>query len=288
MEKLVSKIETTLTDHAAHHDRMAERVAAKAERHQDAARKMAERAEQLERMAGEISALDVWTRRRPEVRRPRFTRDQLAAVAVRIADEEGFEALSMRHLAREVGAGTMTLYHYVKTKDELLALVMDTLMGEVVLGPDDEMPEGWRDALTLIAQRTRASLMRHPWWVDITDEPYFGPNLLLHVDQTMQAVSSLDLSLAEKLEITSVVDEYVFGYCMQDRIGPGELGGPPAALVAYMEELIDTGNYPQLAALGAELGREQLWIEMAGSMQGEGRFERNLDRLLDGIEANLP
>lgn len=287
VERIVAKVESTLTNHAAHHERIAEKVAAKAERQQDAARKMAERAEQLERMAGQLGTLDIWTRRKPEARRPRFTREEIAVTAVRIADEEGFAALSMRHLASELGAGTMTLYHYVKTKDELLALVMDTLMGEVVLGADDVMPDGWRDALTLIAQRTRAALVRHPWWIEIVDEPHLGPNMLLHLDQTVEAVSSLDLPLAEKIEITSVVDEYVFGYCVQDRNRPSDFEEPPEELVSYVEELVDTGSYPQLAALMEEFGSEQVWVEMAGSMQREGRFERNLNRILDGIEANL-
>ena len=51
---------------------------------------------------------------------------------MRIADAEGIDALSMRRLAAELDAGTMTLYHYVHTKDELLALVTDAVMGEVV------------------------------------------------------------------------------------------------------------------------------------------------------------
>ena len=58
---------------------------------------------------------------------------QIAAAAVRIADAEGFEAVSMRRLAAELDAGTMTLYHYVRTKDELLALVTDAVMARAVV-----------------------------------------------------------------------------------------------------------------------------------------------------------
>ena len=47
----------------------------------------------------------------------------------------------MRRLATELDAATMTLYHYVRTKDELLALLMDAIMGEVVLPPGQPMPE---------------------------------------------------------------------------------------------------------------------------------------------------
>ena len=44
--------------------------------------------------------------------------------------------MSMRRLAAELDAGTMTLYHYVRTKDELLTLVVDAVMGEVVRAAD--------------------------------------------------------------------------------------------------------------------------------------------------------
>ena len=73
----------------------------------------------------------VWTRTEPTGRQPRFTRDQIAAAAIRIADAEGADALSMRRIASELDAGTMTLYHYIRTKDELLALVGDAIMGEM-------------------------------------------------------------------------------------------------------------------------------------------------------------
>lgn len=299
VERLVAKIETSLTDHAAHHERMAERVASKAdqiaskadriaskaERQQEQARRMVDRAEQLERIADRVSAFDIWTRSKPQSRQPRFTQDQLASTALRIADEEGFDALSMRRLASELGAGTMTLYHYVKTKDELLALVMDTVMGEVVLGPDDLMPDDWRQALALLAHRTRDALRRHPWWMEIMDDPPFGPNVVRHFDQTLQALRSLDLPLAEKLEIASVVDDFVFGHCMQDRTTGS--GGPSRDdLQAYIDTLLDE-DYPELARYIAELGSDGLWEAVADSPGRDALFERNLQRILDGVEANL-
>src|SRR4051812_43136392 len=91
--------------------------------------KAAQRAHAFERAVQELSALDLWTRPSPSARRPRFTRDEIAATAMRIADTEGFAAVSMRRIASELDSGTMTLYHYVRTKDELLTLIVDTIMG---------------------------------------------------------------------------------------------------------------------------------------------------------------
>jgi len=246
----------------------------------------------LERLAAHLDALEVWTRSAGAGRRPRFTRDEIAAAAVRLADAEGFDALSMRRLASEVGAGTMTLYHYVRTKDELLTLVSDAVMGELLIPDDEPIPDDWRAALVLIAERTRQCLQRHPWIFDVVDDPAIGPNAVRHFDQSMQAVASLDLTLAERLDVVGLIDEYVFGYCFHERnnLRPEHPAGEDytGGVVRYMEELLRSGDYPELSKLAEEVGLgEALQVAEAHSRDPE-RFRRNLDRLLDGIEHDLP
>jgi AcrR family transcriptional regulator len=244
----------------------------------------------LERLANHLDALEVWTRGSGGSRRPRFSRDEIAAAAVHIADEEGFEALSMRRLAAELGAGTMTLYHYIRTKDELLTLVNDALMGELVVPAEMGIPADWRAALTLIADRTRSCLMAHPWMFDISDDPQIGPNALRHFDQSMQAVASLGLPLAERLDIVTVIDEYVFGHCLHERNNlhdDEDDGIYSEGMVRYMEDLIATGDYPQLSQIADEVGlAESLKIADANARDPR-RFQRNLEAVLDGIEASL-
>src|SRR5690242_11749769 len=113
-------------------------------------------------MASGEDATLIWTRPEPGARRPKFTREQIAAAALAIADTEGFAAVSMRRIAGELGAGTMTLYYYVRTKDELIALMDDAIMAEVLI-PTEAFPTHWYDALTAIALRTWDVLVRHPW-----------------------------------------------------------------------------------------------------------------------------
>ena len=111
----------------------------------------------------------------------------------------------------------MTLYHYVWTKDELLSLVVDSVMGEVAFPDNSTLPKGWREAITLIAGRSRDALLRHPWMLDIAEDTAFGPNGVRHFDQTLEALSSLSADLPLKLDIAMLVDEYVFGYCLHSR-----------------------------------------------------------------------
>ena len=224
-----------------------------------------------------------WTRPEPGARRTKFTRDEIAAAAVKIADEEGFDALSMRRLALELDAGTMTLYHYVRTKDELLAIVNDSVMGELIV-PDGELPTDWRDAISVIAHRSREVLRRHPWTLDIRDDPAPGPNGVRHFDQSMQAVMSLGITLAERFDLITAVDEYVFGFCMNERNnfmdGDTSLG---ADVKDYMAGLVASGDYPALAAIEAEYGIDGAFAELARQALDPERFTRNLNRLLDGF-----
>lgn len=269
-------------------DLVVEKLAEKAAHKNRARAKSRLQAEALDLLADRVSALDLWTRVPPSGRRPRLSRDDLAAAAVRIADAEGMDALSMRRLAAELDVATMSLYHYVRTKDELLTVVMDAVMGEVVVPEDVAIPRDWRKALSLIAARTKATMQRHPWILDIADDPPIGPNSVRHFDQSLQAVAWLDLPLAERIDIVAMVDEYVFGYCLARRRSVHANDGAEADdMVNYVSVLIETGAYPQLAKLAQEAGLEALWKDVWDAMSDDTRFERNLGRILDGIEQDI-
>ena len=84
-----------------------------------------------------------------------LTRENIAAAALRIADKDGFEAVSMRRIARELKAGTMSLYYYVKTKEDLMAVMDDALMRESLV---PSLPKGWKRAMLEIAKRPKGRL----------------------------------------------------------------------------------------------------------------------------------
>ena len=264
------------------------KAAQKAARQKKIAAKATIKALAYDRAVEHLTALDLWTRPTPTTRRPRFSRDEIATTAIRIADTEGFAAVSMRRIATELDAGTMTLYHYIRTKDELLTLVVDAVMGEVVIPTTETMPTDWRAALTMVAERTRAALERHPWILDITDDPPVGPNTVRHFDQSLQAVASLDLSLTDKFDVVSAVDEYVFGYCLHHRNNQlSDARSFDDDMVAYVNGLVESGDYPQLEAMTAEYGLEQGWRLIDEHMRDPNRFARNLTRLLAGIESEI-
>lgn len=142
------------------------------------------------------------------------------------------------------------------------------------------------------AHRSRDAVRKHPWMLDVRDDPAPGPNGIRHWDQSMQAVASLEISIGERFELVSAVDEYVFGFCLAERAnGPlGDEGSPGPQfdqMRDYVEGLIATGEYPALAAIREEPGLEDAWGQMQRQIADPDRFDRNLQRLLDGFEAGM-
>jgi AcrR family transcriptional regulator len=235
----------------------------------------------------------IWARPEPGVRRPRHTREGIARAAIRIADAEGFDALSMRRVAAELGAGTMTLYHYVRTKDELLALVDDAVMGELLI-PENELPEGWRSGMREIARRTRDAFVRHPWIVEMPKNAEGGPNGALHVEQSLAVMAETGLDSDDCLELIALVDDYVFGYVerfnpIKERVGAnlGQLAEEYADEVAARMADLDADTYPHLHALFAETAPGEAITRLVRIALDPGRFDRGLELLLDGIERRV-
>ena len=169
----------------------------------------------------------IWLRPEPNDRRPRFNREQITAAVLKIADSEGFEAVTMKRIADELDCGIMTLYYYVRTKADLVALMHDAILAEILL---PQLPDGWREAVRAIARRTRDVLLAHPWSVASLNGAQFGPNAMRHVEQSLAALDALDLDTAEKLAFWGIVDDYVFGSVLRTVAvahARGRSGGQP-------------------------------------------------------------
>ena len=69
----------------------------------------------------------------PNARRHPKKRDAIVRAALALADRDGYEAVSMRRVADELGWGTMTLYSYVRGKDELVWHMGEALGGELLV-----------------------------------------------------------------------------------------------------------------------------------------------------------
>ncbi|WP_327229988.1 TetR/AcrR family transcriptional regulator [Streptomyces murinus] len=209
--------------------------------------------------------------------RPAYTRDDIAAAAVRIADARGLDAVSMRQVAAELGCGTMSLYNYVPRKEDLYELMMDAVGAEHALWP----PSGdWRADLTRVAHEARALMHRHPWMPRLMSPVYgFSPHTLRYLEHCLACLDPLEARYGEKLELIAMLNGVVTTYVRNEldtaervRALPWSEDEENAVRGAYLARQVASGEYPRMAAAFAE---------DPGPIDLEAVFERALTRILD-------
>jgi AcrR family transcriptional regulator len=204
--------------------------------------------------------------------------DTIVETALRIADEEGVEAVSMRRLASEMRVGTMSLYHHVADKDELLELMADATSAELIV--PGEILGDWREALRAIAHRTRDAFLRHPWLIDTAGtRPLVTPNALRHVEQSIAIVVGLDVDRDTAVAMVMATDDYTIGHVFrQSRIGTGERPFATDRDRDRVRDILATGEFPNLQRMFA-----------AGDhiAPPPDTFDAGLEWLFDGMQAVL-
>ncbi|WP_432175455.1 TetR/AcrR family transcriptional regulator C-terminal domain-containing protein [Streptomyces sp. Tue6028] len=212
--------------------------------------------------------------------RPARSRTDIAAAAVRIADAEGLDAVSMRHVAAELGCGTMSLYNYVPRKEDLYELMVDAISGEHEMWE----PSGdWRADMTRVAHQTRALMHRHPWMPRLMSPVYgFSPNALRYLEHCLACLDPLDMPYGTKMELIAMLNGVVTTYVGNElataeraRTLPWSEEQENAMRISYLIGQVSTGAYPRMAAAVTQ---------DAGPIDLEAVFERALSRVLDAFD----
>ena len=205
-----------------------------------------------------------------------LSKERVLQAAVALAQREGIEALTMRRLADELGAGAMSLYHYVPNKEELLAAMIDVVFGEIELPPTDLE---WRAAMRRRALSTREALNRHRWAVGLMESPRTpgAASARLH-DAVLGCLREAGFSLELTVQAYSVLDAYIYGFALQEASVPFEDAESAAAIVEEQVREYDAfADYPHLAEVVA--GHvAKVGFDFASA------FEYGLDLILDALE----
>jgi AcrR family transcriptional regulator len=228
----------------------------------------------------ETSARPAPPQRRGQGRGSGLHRDEIVAAALKVAEAEGPEAVSMRRIAKDLGVGTMSLYHHIPTKDDLLDLMHDHVMGELLI-PADELAGDWQAALAQISRRTKAVYERHHWMVSgAWERPQFGPRAFAHIEQSLAIMAGVPDS--QMFQMLGVADDYVIGFVSRQvatrealKRADMDMKSYQEALRPYIERLLvdHADEYPNLARV---VGED--W-----DADDEARFEQGLQWLLAGM-----
>jgi AcrR family transcriptional regulator len=143
-----------------------------------------------------------------------LSKHRVVVEAVRLADREGVDGLSMRRLAGALGAGAMSLYHYVASKDELLDAMIDIVFQEIELPPE---ATDWQSAMRREAVSTRQALARHPWAIGLMESRTSpGPANLRHREAVTACLRGAGFSVSMATHANWLLNSYVYGFALQD------------------------------------------------------------------------
>jgi AcrR family transcriptional regulator len=197
----------------------------------------------------------------------RLSAEAITAAAMRIADAEGLEGVSIRRVAAELGSPPMSLYSHISSKEELFSSMANEAVGDILV--KQPLPEDWREAVAIIARREYGVFVSHPWTIFLfTRQPRFGPNATRLAKQMARAVASLSLDPEDIWALQGTVNDYVLGHSLR------------AASSSSTAELADTLSqsdiveFPELSAL------QEFLVSRASAR----RFELGLQAVLDGVE----
>jgi AcrR family transcriptional regulator len=197
----------------------------------------------------------------------RLTVDDLVDAVARLIDSGGVEAVTMRRLARECGVAVTSIYGYVRTKDELLGLFADRLLGAIDV-PDTPNPQG---EIAYIFRATYEVLVGHPELVQIVaGQPVPGSAALHLLERVLAALVGLGLDDRQIHTAYQVLASYTTGFVQHQAARQHRTPGLP--------ELI--GRARMLAGSPADRASSD------GSHDNELRdYEAGLSAVLAGISA---
>jgi AcrR family transcriptional regulator len=230
----------------------------------------------------------VWARPPKERDQPALSREHIVAEAVRLLDEEGIDALSMRRLGGRLGSAATSLYRHVANKDELFELAVDAVYGELAL-PEIGDPAAWRATVAQVAQELRATILRHPWIAAKLGEvglSYLGPNVLRRSEHLLGVFEGAGFPLKEAELAMNTVTAYVLGVSTSEAAWLSMVARSGESPQEWAERLWPAAeravrDFPRLRARYAEQ-------RAAGVAQdNEDFFDYGLQRVLDGLESRL-
>jgi AcrR family transcriptional regulator len=213
--------------------------------------------------------------------------ERIVEAAVKIADADGLEAVSMGRVAGDLGVSTMSLYRYVAAKDELLALMVDATAATPPAAPAPG--EGWRAGLARWAWAELDIYRRHPWVLRVPiSGPPATPNQLAWLEQGLRCLRDTRLAESEKLSVMLLLTGFVrnWGRLEAELLEASKASGvsTEAAMSGYgrlLARLTDPERFPALHAVIAA----GVFDEGPGDPDEPDEFVFGLERVLDGVGA---
>jgi AcrR family transcriptional regulator len=230
----------------------------------------------------------LWRRAPDEGRRgprPRLSLDEIVDAAIRLADNDGLDALGMRQVAQRLGVAPMTLYSYVPGKAELLDLMLDAIY--LRMPRPDRTGLLWRERVAAVAADSRALFAAHGWAASVaTTRPPLGPGQLAKYEHELRAFDGTGLDDVQTDAALTLVLQFVRSNALaelevRNAHAASELDDEQwwATAGPLLAELVDPAAYPTATRVGTAAGETH-----GAAYSPDHAYEFGLQRILDGLD----
>jgi AcrR family transcriptional regulator len=216
--------------------------------------------------------------RKPGGGRPRaaLNEEKILRCAMRVADEEGIDAVSMRTVAGKLGVEAMSLYNHVGGKDQILSGIVDLVVAEI------DVPVGgsdWRASMRRRAVSAHEVLLRHPWASALIESRASqSPIRLRYADSVLGILRQAGFSIEMAYNAFLTLDSYVYGFTLQEVswvYPPDQV----KEVVARLRPQVPAADYPHVTEIMEFVAQR----EAPSPRAYEAEFAFGLDLILDGL-----
>ncbi len=192
-----------------------------------------------------------------------------------ILDNEGADALSMRGLASRLGSSTATLYRHVNSKDEIVAYIVDRIVGQTNL--DGVAFDSWQHACRAGARALYATLTAHPNAIPLlVKQVPIGPGALAARERGIAVLLAAQFPALLAARGYTVLAHFVVGFAIQEHVDEAADPERASRLRDYYRSL-DPQGYPATTAVADVLPGATI----------DDEFEFGLSLIIDGLENAL-
>lgn len=202
-----------------------------------------------------------------------LSKKRVLRCALRLADKDGIEVLSMRKLAQALGVKAMSLYNHVENKDDIIDGIVDRVVGEIEV-PDPKAD--WKASMRSRAISAHEVLLRHPWaTMPMVSRINVGPAMLRYVNATLGCLLEAGFSSEMADRALNALDSHIYGFTLQELNFPVETEAYAATAAEYLP-IIPADKYPYMNRLSQQVAE--------GQYDGVNKFEFGLDLILNGLD----
>lgn len=210
-------------------------------------------------------------RARPS-RAGRLSLDAIVESATRVIDADGFDGLTMRKVAAGCGVTVMALYGYVRTREELVAAVMDHLLAEIPLPDVEEL--SWQGQVAEVFRTVNRAFEAHPVLSEIVGhQPLDSLAFYRGAEVALRALRRTGLGDQEVADALGALTSFTLGFAQ--RQAERRLRAMQSATRLARIRALPADEFPTV-------------VELAGVLvtwgDAERHFEHGLQLVISGIE----